>query len=135
MGLWRTLIREKKGRVMRRIRYSKISEELYPQIRRVMERDKLYLNQEFSLDELCKLLGSNRTYVSYALSAHNVRFLSMLRCYRVDFLIDLVTGSPGKYDLEGVALLSGFPNARTMLHQLRKYHPDVYSLVRSLVKK
>lgn len=135
MGLWKRIVRvfvcrRKSGR-----RVDKYAAKLYPKIKLVMEETKPYLNPEFSLYDLAHLVGTNRTYITETLRKHNTCFVTLKREYRVNFLIGLLTSEPYKYDVKELALLAGFSDERRMCDTLKRYHPDVYNLLRSLVKK
>lgn len=135
MWIWRKIFRKRFERIVKNRRYYKISEDLFPKINKVMEEQKPFLDPKFSLDTLCALVGSNRTYVSYSLNKHKMDFNTLARVYRCDFLIDILRNDPHRFDCDEVAMIAGFSGSRQMMSQLKKHHPDVYTLVKAFVKK
>lgn len=113
----------------------KYPEAVFLRIERVMDEQKPYLRPDFSLDELCKLVGINRTYVSAAFRCHKTSFPIFVGELRCRHLVSLLESEVGIYDTEELSILSGFPTKRTMFIYLRRFAPDVYLRVRSRVKK
>lgn len=91
---------------------------LYRKIVEYVEGNKAYLNPEFSLDDLCRAIGSNRTYVSSELNTSSARFNSFINGYRVKEAIRLFTEQP-ELDIEDVLEMSGF-NAKTTFYTVFK---------------
>lgn len=91
---------------------------LYNRIVDYVEGTKAWLNPEFSLDDLCRAIGSNRTYVSSELNATSARFNSFINEYRVKEAIRLFTEQP-ELDIEDVLERSGF-NAKTTFYTVFK---------------
>ena len=91
---------------------------LYKKIVEYVEGSKAWLNPEFSLDDLCRAIGSNRTYVSSELNATSARFNSFINRYRVKEAIRLFTEQP-ELDIEDVLERSGF-NAKTTFYTVFK---------------
>jgi hypothetical protein len=135
MDLWRRIFRLFGWKFRGGRRVDKYTSRIYPRIKSVMEEKSPYLDPEFSIYDLARLVGTNRTYITETLKRYNSSFVALKREYRVNFLIGLLTGEPYKYDLKELAVLAGFGDERRMCDNLKKYHPDVYNLVRSLVKK
>lgn len=116
-------------------RYHRASLWLSPMIDKVMKDKEPYLDADFCLDRLCKMVGSNRSYVSYALKEKNTNFLKMVRDYRCRYVEKLVRGKPHSYDLDDIAYISGFPSKRAMLKSLRHHYFRIYIMVRMSIKK
>lgn len=124
----------RKGTPVRR-RSEDVNNDLYPKVVEVMEQSKAYLDQNFNLEVLTLLVGTNRTYLSHSLKVNGTnfsKFVAEYRCRHVAYLLDSQTES---YDVEELVLLSGFPSRRTMYMCLNKYAPDVCARVKVSVKK
>lgn len=91
---------------------------LYGRIVEFVESSKAWRDPEFSLDDLCRAIGSNRTYVSSELNATSARFNSFINGYRVKEAIRLFTEQP-ELDIEDVLEMSGF-NAKTTFYTVFK---------------
>jgi len=91
---------------------------LYKRIVDYVEGSKAWLNPEFSLDDLCRGIGSNRTYVSSELNATSAGFSSFINAYRIKEAIRLFTEQP-ELDIEDVLERSGF-NAKTTFYTVFK---------------
>ena len=91
---------------------------LYERIVEFVESSKAWRDPEFSLDDLCRAIGSNRTYVSSELNATSARFNSFINGYRVKEAIRLFTEQP-ELDIEDVLEMSGF-NAKTTFYTVFK---------------
>lgn len=91
---------------------------LYKKIVEYVEGSKAYLNPDFSLDDLCRAIGSNRTYVSSELNTTSARFNSFINGYRVKEAIRLFTEQP-QLDIEDILEMSGF-NAKTTFYTVFK---------------
>lgn len=135
MNVLRVIFRSKYKKILKERRFEKLSGELYPKILKCMRDDAPYLNADFTISDLGRLIGTNRTYISYTLNRHGADFNTLVRRFRCNRLINLIQEGPQKYDVEEMALLSGFPSARTMCILLKRHHPDVYLMVKAFVKK
>jgi hypothetical protein len=133
--VWLEKIRRLKRRVANERFYEKITDATFPKIIEVFESQRPYLDPDFTLPDLCRMVGANRTYVSKSLHRKNTDFNTLVRGYRRDCLVDILLKEPNKYDKEELAIKSGFPSMRTMLHLMKKYHPDVYRLLKYSSKK
>ena len=97
---------------------AKENNPLYRRIVDYVESSKAYLNPDFSLDDLCRAIGSNRTYVSSELNATSARFNSFINGYRVKEAVRLFTEQP-ELDIEDVLEMSGF-QAKTTFYTVFK---------------
>lgn len=111
------------------------SDTVFSRIERVMDEQKPYLRPDFSLKELCDLVGANRTYVSAAFRCNKTSFPVFVGERRCRYLASIPESEMEQYDTEELSILSGFPTKRTMFVYLRRFAPDVYLRVRSRVKK
>lgn len=65
--------------------------EIYERVRNVMEKDKPYLDLNFTLTELAVMVYSNRSQLSAAINRHyGTNFPTMVSEYRVNYFIDMV---------------------------------------------
>ena len=85
---------------------------LYFELREVMETKQLYLNPELSLDDLIKLLGTNKKYLYYAIkSNYEDNFKSLLNDYRINHVKSMIVESINthkKIRMEEIQESSGF---------------------------
>ena len=85
---------------------------LYFELREVMETKQLYLNPELSLDDLIKLLGTNKKYLYYAIkSNYEDNFRSLLNDYRINHVKSMIAESINdhkKIRMEEIQESSGF---------------------------
>ncbi len=59
------------------------SMELFEQMEHLMNNNQLYRNKDLSMDMLCELLHTNRTYVSKALADNGTSFAAYVNSYRM----------------------------------------------------
>lgn len=86
------------------------SSEMAVKLTTVMDREKLYLNPEFNVDEALNILGTNRTYFFKMMTAEfGMKFTDYISVKRVNHAKQLLE-TTGKSMLE-VALESGFSDA------------------------
>jgi len=84
--------------------------ELLDRLFAYMEKEKPYLNPDLSLEDLCKKLSSNRTYLSNIINTVTGKnFHHFLNEYRVAEARRILTGTKGGlYSVEEVGRMSGF---------------------------
>lgn len=84
---------------------------------RVMREKKLYLNSSLTLDKLAREIGSNRTYLSKALSEKKGKnYRSYLNEFRVQYAKEQLCKK--NYTLLDLAIISGFKNEKTFYNAL-----------------
>ncbi len=67
---------------------------LYFELRELLETKKLYLNPEINLDDLIKLLGTNKKYLYHAIkSNYEDNFRSLLNEYRINHVKSMIVES------------------------------------------
>lgn len=85
---------------------------LYFELREVLETKQLYLNPELNLDDLIKVLGTNKKYLYYAIkSNYEDNFRSLLNDYRINHVKSLIVESINthkKIRMEEIQESSGF---------------------------
>lgn len=84
---------------------------------RAMREKKLYLNSSLTLDRLAREIGSNRTYLSKALSEKRGKnYRSYLNEFRVQYAKEQLCKR--NYTLLDLAIISGFKNEKTFYNAL-----------------
>ena len=89
---------------------------------------KAYLNPDLCLDDVCRAIGSNRTYVSSEINAMAGNFNSFINENRVKESIRLLSEN-SKIDIEEVWELSGFNSKTTFYSAFKDYTgmtPSIY---------
>lgn len=104
--------------------FSEDRRDLYEEMLRIIEDQKLFLNPELNQKLLITLLGTNRKYLYQAIS-HNAEdnFKQMINRYRVNEakrLIEERTDTAGESSLEDIHMLAGF-NSVTSYYRAFKY--------------
>jgi len=95
-------------------------ESLAAKLKRCMENDSLYLNENLSLSDVSSAIATNRTYLSDFLNNQmNVSFYDYVNNYRVQKACDILL--EGNYKLlEEVAERCGFNSLSTFRRAFRK---------------
>jgi AraC-like DNA-binding protein len=85
---------------------------LYFELREALESQKLYLNPELTLDDLIKVLGTNKKYLYYAIKSNTEdNFRSLVNEYRVNHVKSMIHAAienTKKIDIDEIQLSSGF---------------------------
>lgn len=86
-----------------------------------MERDKLYLNPNLSLQDLARVVGTNKSKLSYIINnCLNQNFASLLNRYRIREAIQLLSDSKYfDYKIEAIGEMCGYSN-RQVFHSAFK---------------
>lgn len=85
--------------------------ELAERMRVAIERDKVYLNCQLHIEDVAKLLGTNRTYVSRVCRVKfGMTFTELMNYHRVEYSKGLLLDDP-HLRVEEVAAESGFSSA------------------------
>lgn len=92
-------------------------------LRDKMEKDKLYLDMDLSLESFSKSIGLNSKLVSKTINAElHINFLEFVNQYRIaEFIIRLKGPGHEKLTIWGHALESGFASKSTFNHTFKKY--------------
>ena len=82
-----------------------------------LERDKLYLNPNLTLQDLAKVVGTNKTKLSFVINnCLNQNFASLLNRYRIREAIQLLSDSKYyDYKIEAIGEMCGYSN-RQVFH-------------------
>jgi len=85
---------------------------LYFELREALETQKLYLNPELTLDDLIKVLGTNKKYLYYAIKSNTEdNFRSLVNEYRINYVKSMIREAienTNKIDIDKIQLSSGF---------------------------
>ena len=86
-----------------------------------VEREKLYLDQNLSIDSLALKLGTNRTAIYEAVRSAGLNFPKFINLSRARHALDLLRRKELRgTSISDIAEMSGFANARHMNFYLRK---------------
>lgn len=109
----------------------KESEEQISALKRAMEKDKLYLQNDLTLGRLVKHINSDQRTVSHVLNQHlHISFNAFVNHYRVEEVKQRMSAPDNKHlTLSGIAFECGFNSQSTfqrVFKQLTKFSPKVY---------
>lgn len=86
---------------------------LYTRAVDCMERKKLYLQEDFDIDDLARILVSNRTYLSRTINFYSGRnFKQFVNFYRIRYAAEAIRADPRLSTIE-VAVMCGFHSVVT----------------------
>lgn len=90
-------------------------DELFSEIIRLMEEDKLFLDEDFDVNKLADKLNTNRTYISKIINGKTGdSFVKFVNTYRVNEAKRLLLDEKNKkLTLEAIGKLSGFKSSAT----------------------
>lgn len=99
----------------------KKEQEILIRLIEVFENDKVFLNSEISIQEIAKMLGTNRNCISRLINSYFEKtFPALLNEYRIKEAIKLLIDSKSsKFKLEAIGEMSGFKN-RQVFHSVFK---------------
>jgi tetratricopeptide (TPR) repeat protein len=86
------------------------NKELIQQLESMLTRDKIYLNENLTLAETARMLGSNTSYLSRLINEHyNVNFSAFLNKYRIEEAKRMILDDHfNNFSMEGIAKNAGF---------------------------
>lgn len=98
-----------------------MSSDLYRRLVKVMEENRLFLDQNLTRQALAKAAGTNRTYLSKALSDSGTNFYDFVNSYRLEYALGLLVREEFRNtDIEEIAVVSGFPDGKMFSKCLKK---------------
>lgn len=99
----------------------KKEQEMLIKLIEVMENDKAFLNSEITIQDIAKMLGTNRNCISRLINSYFEKtFPALLNEYRIKEAIRLLIDSKSsKFKLEAIGEMSGFKN-RQVFHSVFK---------------
>ena len=102
-------------------RTREINPQLLEIIRQKIEDEQLYLNKDFSLNDLAMEVGSNRCYVSNCINDHyGQSFISVVNEFRVHYAKSLIEMSDGNLTMAAVRDKSGYETDSTFIRNFKK---------------
>lgn len=91
----------------------------FDKIELIVKNTKIYLNRDYSIDDLAKIMLTNRTYISQTINIiYGDNYRAYLNKFRVEYSLDLIHQNPN-LRVEEVAFKSGF-NSSTSFHGVFK---------------
>lgn len=95
------------------------SDELFKRLEILMYKEKLYANPNLERDDLCRILNTNTTYLMTAIKQNReLTILGYINSIRIDCAKKMLAESD-KFDIEQVAVDSGFGSSRTLYRQFK----------------
>ncbi|NPD47758.1 tetratricopeptide repeat protein [Lentimicrobium sp. S6] len=100
--------------------------ELWNQIQDLIQLEKFWLNNKFSIENLAKKCNTNKSYISKAIKENtNNNFNSFINQLRVEEAKELLTDeSSDNYTLDAIAEMSGF-NSVSSFYRIFKDHTGI----------
>jgi len=92
-------------------------------LEKILEEEKIYTNENLNLDDLAKLLNTNRAILSKIINQkYNCNFNSFINQYRVKEVCKLLTQNKHEnLTIEGIAKSVGFANRATFNSSFKKF--------------
>ena len=84
------------------------SMELFEQMELMMNKNHLYRNKDLSMDKLCELLHSNRTYISKALADNGTSFAAYVNSYRMKEATAILSNPQEDIPLKALSDMLGY---------------------------
>lgn len=95
-------------------------DKIMDSFRKYMEKDHGYLNPSLTIEEMARVLNSNRTYVSKLVNLYyGMTFRDYLSKKRLDFAKQLMTDEPDA-SLDYIAAKSGFQSSTQFIRKFRE---------------
>jgi AraC-like DNA-binding protein len=97
-------------------------EKLKSDLLKLLETNKIYLDSELKITELCRELNTNRTYLSKLINTEfQQSFNDFINSYRVNYSISLLESGMGDTSsLNDIALISGFGSVSSFNRAFKK---------------
>ncbi len=97
-------------------------EDIIGRARELIEKEKLYKKEDFSLNELSQLIDSNSKYLSQAINHHlEISFVDFINNYRVqEAKKQLSDPRNSNITLEAIGALCGFNSKSTFIRAFKK---------------
>lgn len=89
------------------------SARLFNKVVGIMETEKPFLQDDFSVDDLARMTGTNRLYLSRSLNLYSGRnFNQLLNYYRINYAMELIKRDP-RLKIGDLSQMSGFHSVVT----------------------
>lgn len=95
----------------------------------VFEENKDFLQDDLTLDELARKIGSNRTDVSKVITEYKDGFNVYIYKLRIDYIVEKLENDPKlrTENIESIALKAGFKNRKTFTNAFKNDRDIVFS--------
>lgn len=98
-----------------------LRERLLPGLERVMQQEQVFLNKELRLDEVARMVNSNRTYVSRLIhDEYGCNFSEFINRKRVEYARQTARQNPN-FTQECIAGMSGFSHSSSFSRAFKQY--------------
>jgi AraC-like DNA-binding protein len=96
---------------------------LYDNLLKLIEQERMYLNNKLTIEDVAKKLNTNRTYLSQIINEKtNTNFNNFINKYRIqEAQICLLNDEIKSYNIEGIAQSVGFSSKSTFNGAFKKY--------------
>lgn len=74
---------------------------------------QLYLEEDLTIENFARKVGSNRTYISRYLASQGLTYYTYINKLRIDYALEQIRQSKGKLSYADVAIKSGYRNINT----------------------
>lgn len=114
-----------------------LERKLMVRLHEYMGKNKPYLDQKISLDELAKQMSTNRTYLSRAINNQlQTSFPNLINKYRIrESIVLIIEGYAINHTQEALAKESGFANRTVFISAFKKHTGVVPSFFIANIKK
>lgn len=102
------------------------SNAYFEKMEKLMREERPYLDPELTIGDMCRMLGTNRTYISLSLSSRNTNFNRYVNGYRMWYMENCLCEEKRSYGQEDIAVMSGFANSRMMNRTLLRERGKTY---------
>ncbi len=110
-------------------------ETVFQMMERTMLRERLYRQYDLSINQFARAVGVNRTYITRALTYHELSFAHYVNAYRLQQAIAMMQRDPkARVPAEVIAVESGFLNERRMGYCLRRTYGVTVAVFRKRVR-
>ncbi|MFD1615765.1 helix-turn-helix domain-containing protein [Gelatiniphilus marinus] len=98
------------------------NETLKREVLKLLKEKKIYLNPELKITEMCKMLSTNRTYLSGFINQEfELSFNELINSYRVHQAVSILKTNNNDLTLNDIAIASGFGSVSS-LNRVFKNH-------------
>lgn len=91
------------------------NDTLKKEVLKLLEGKKIYLNPDLKITEMCKILGTNRTYLSGFINQEfGLSFNELINSHRVQQALSILKTNNNDLTLNDIAIASGFGSVSTL---------------------
>jgi len=93
---------------------------LVEKLEKMMDSDRIFLQSDLTLTQLCKEMGTNRTYLSSLINRqYGVNFNTYINQYRVNYINEYIANNPGT-DNDDLVQIGGFGSVSSMKRAMKR---------------